>query len=399
MVVAAVLVFVLVVRNRYGGAAGHRVHSPHDRRAGAAPADPGAEDPGPVNADGALPIAPDPSSPEAGTDMGVPVGTISGWIVLGDDGSPEGIRVRLETMPEREAIADEAGRFAFEGVAAGIYMIGASQAGYSPQEARVVLTDDTGAIAALHLEPLSVLVLRVEDSTGRPVPGRRVIVRRILRGASPTVADGRTNETGEVTLRADPDAYVVEFEGIPKRWLILAPGRHVTVRYVVDAFLEGVVLDPAGRPLPEASVLVHPTVDGDPLLPLRAITDDWGRYRFEGLPAGTYGLAVIADRAGSVRLDQGSVTVDPTRNPICDIAIDGSLVTGRTSPQAAVEALHGSRIYRAVADDNGWYALVGLPPAEYKLRARSQDGSVLAEREIRLGAGGHLPDADLLPRR
>ena len=221
------------------------------------------------------------------------------------------------------------GRFVFRNVAPGRYQIRA-RAVIDPKQAVLfgsfaVSVDDRDVnIATIHLVPGAILSGRVEwiSTNGIPAPtGKGLRVRAPF-------ADGTSfgdTVTGEInpdgSFRIDgamPGRHYLTIEGLPEAWAITSiavRGRDVLYEpadvheaqqvrdiqiMVSDAptVLEGTVRDSSGRPSPDTLVVAMPPSartwsPADPRLRTTR-TDDAGRYRVRGLPAGTYQLSAVA---------------------------------------------------------------------------------------------------------
>jgi uncharacterized protein (DUF2141 family) len=139
------------------------------------------------------------------------------------------------------------------------------------------------------------------------------------------------------------------------------------------------------------------------------VTDDRGRFNFDGLPAGRYTVAAakdgwIATTYGSRRpLRPGSAVVLAAgeRVRIGIRLLRGAVITGELIDQhglpaggATVRAMrnvmrHGERVLDfiglpAVADDRGIYRIYGLPPGDYVVGAAWRPNYLGTNTELRL---------------
>jgi Carboxypeptidase regulatory-like domain len=232
-------------------------------------------------------------------------------------------------VPPEDVEIQPDGRFVFRNVAPGRYQIRA-RAVVDPKQAllfgrfAVSVHDRDVNIATIHLVPGAILSGRVEwvAKNGTAVPPAKG-----LRVRAP-FADGTSfgdTVTGEITpdgsFRIDgamPGRHYLTIEGLPEAWAITSitvRGRDVLfepadvheaqqvrdIRIVVSdapTVLEGTVRDSSGRPSSDALVVAMPPSlrawsPADPRLRTTR-TDDAGRYRVRGLPAGTYQLSAIS---------------------------------------------------------------------------------------------------------
>jgi hypothetical protein len=175
--------------------------------------------------------------------------------------------------------------------------------------------------------------------------------------------------------------------------VVVAAGqsREPTVTRVLQSgTLTGTVLTDTSTPRPVVRATVRLTGAG---ATVRVIgTDEAGRFRFDGLPAGRF--TISAEKPGLVRAFHGST--DPGRGPGVPVAIangetaditirllPGAVITGTiidTSGRPAMGIPVAASNVRppaglaptsvqGVTDDRGVYRLFGLPPGEYLVSA------------------------------
>jgi len=225
-------------------------------------------------------------------------------------------------------------------------------------------TDDTGAFRVYGLLPGDYYVAatprRVEDRTGRPVPGT------ILGRGTPIFFPGTANrdEAQRVTVDVGSEA---------RADLVLTPVRTSKV--------SGIVLTSSGIPAAGAMVsLLSRDMslggnDGaDALVPLQ-IRDDAdanGRFELEGVPPGSFTLRVNTRPGISVPFDPVTqrFTAPPVLPPMetaaVPVNIDGD-ISGLTLTTSA-----GGTIDVVVVADQG---VSGTPPDNVRILARGMDGN------------------------
>ncbi|MGE0815085.1 MAG: carboxypeptidase regulatory-like domain-containing protein [Vicinamibacterales bacterium] len=239
------------------------------------------------------------------------------------------------------------GRFAFEGVPPGAYLVHADRSGYARRSASLVLPRDAGPAGALDLAMARVglLVGRVVDESGRPVAGAYVSpLRRLIRRPGAVSAGGRpvppfdpipgsqtsTEDDGRFTIGNLPAGeYAVSVRGgrpastqdagtgyassfvrvyypgttDPDAALAVTTGASGTVDLgdirlpTVPAFrVRGVVLDEAGRPLDRVRVRLVPEDAPRDRLPLTApveLTTSDGVFALDRVLPGRYLVVAV----------------------------------------------------------------------------------------------------------
>jgi protocatechuate 3,4-dioxygenase beta subunit len=171
--------------------------------------------------------------------------------------------------------------------------------------------------------------------------------------------------------------------------------------------ISGIVVTGVRSPQPVRRAIV--TIAGSPLRTSRGtITDDAGRFAFDGLPAGrfvvtaarkayltsAFGAAYEGDAGTPVTVGEGA-SFDNVRIVLNKGAVLTGVITdwsGIPIPSLAVTAFRASEsIYETpgedVTDDRGLYRIYGLPPGEYIVGAAPRptgagDVGVRSEREV-----------------
>ncbi len=192
--------------------------------------------------------------------------------------------------------------------------------------------------------------------------------------------------------------------------LHLAPG----------ASIAGVVLDPSGKPVPEAKGLMRHDVDKE-VRPCFLRADEKGRFHVAGLSPGKYDVLLAPMRVQKTdeRTDKwhffvGSLSLvfsDPT--PVATLSLSPGehrdnlklqfrasgikgLVTdteGRPVPGASVTLMYGAK---TITDENGRYELVGVREGLHKVYVSHKD--YLSERLDEVSSGSSNADFALVRR-
>ena len=202
--------------------------------------------------------------------------SISG-IARTSDGSPaEGVAVVLGGGPkegrrDRQVLADSQGRFSLGGLwPAQPYELFAAggREGLAPSERQTIVTSDTGSPveAEVVLEAGASLEGLVVDAAGEPVPYAQVIANGLsgriwqLLERAPAVfadAEGRFRFQGLPAETMRLSARRGEEISAPQEMVLLAGEEvEVTLALAQGLFLSGVVVDPDGNPVDDATVSV-----------------------------------------------------------------------------------------------------------------------------------------------
>jgi uncharacterized GH25 family protein len=236
----------------------------------------------------------------------------------------------------------------------------------------------------------------------RALADARLSISRQLSGGQRARHDATTDSKG---------AYEVVLEE-PGEWGVFlsssstSSGRHVTIpegsSYELDFALpggsiSGRVLDVAGQPLPNAYVVLNmdastAELSSDAAGGWRA-TDASGRFRFEGLPSGTYALETEGVRSssqdpptvgrvhkGGIVLADGAALTDIDLRLAKAGTIEGLVLDPNGAPVSGANLfLRGERgemvsaRYGPSTDSTGRFECTGLSPGTYFVFARTQD--------------------------
>ncbi len=332
-------------------------------------------------------------------------GATLGGKVLDPTGQPvAGARVALRSadrtrgfMPGgRNADTDAAGRFRFDGVEPGAYLLEAEAHGYAPArgETGARVEAKTGAVlpeATLRLQEGRVLRGMVVDQDRRPIAGAEVYLRSPIRGGAfaftlPGAAPGRapdavTDGAGRFSLQGVEQGAGARVNarapGYGLAWATVdAQAAEVLVTLKPALRLAGKVLDPQGRPVAGTEVSLARAEDGDSGFNFLSLFDDHtattaddGSFSMEGLDPGLWNVHAAAGSASA----QG-VQADLTQD-LADFIV-------RLEP-ASVLALRVTRDTDGapVAD-----ALVTLTPAQADADFGGPPGQ--ARRDVRIRVGG-----------
>jgi hypothetical protein len=350
-----------------------------------------------------------------------PGGTLEGTVTAAGGAPAAGARVRLDVVagpdtgaPARLALADERGRFRFEGVPAGQVTLAAVHALGAARSAAQPVGPGQQASVALTLEAPAAVEGRVVGADGKPVAGVPVVAVAEEQGVTPAVAlSGADGRYRLAPLAAGAQRVVLVAGG---RW---RPGfaeaeRAVTARAGetvsgVDLALprapgrlSGTVVGPDGQPVTGAAVVVRPASAGarppGPFEGHQALTGAGGRFSLEapgalrctawashprhaaaaGVEVDCAAEKVVLRLAGGTRLAGDVRGADGTPAPEYTLTAV-RLAEGREGPP--VEAVS----VRVRAADGG-FDVGPLAPGRYTLLARTADGRS-GQSLVEFGAG------------
>ncbi|HVQ36838.1 MAG TPA: carboxypeptidase regulatory-like domain-containing protein, partial [Pyrinomonadaceae bacterium] len=114
-------------------------------------------------------------------------------------------------------------------------------------------------------------------------------------------------------------------------WLIVfAVMLSMAIAYAAGGRIEGRVTDPKGDAVVGASVTITDEVNNQRF---SAVTDQQGRYKIEGLPAGSYSVVISASgfaevRKESVKLDEGAVAPVDVKLEVAAVEANVTVATG-----------------------------------------------------------------------
>jgi protocatechuate 3,4-dioxygenase beta subunit len=271
---------------------------------------------------------------------------------------------------------------------------------------------------------------RVLDESGRAVAGAVVVLLPISHGSpspSPAVADeeGRFTLSGAACgtweLTAQAEGYA---PSRPRRVTIAAAGGPADLGDVVlpaGAALTGVVVDPAGEPVPAAEVRALPADASAAVRVATAAlpndrTDGRGRFRLEALAEGA-SLFLIVEHPGYAPLRTAAIEVPPAK-PLRLVLAPASRVAGRVVDDAGepiagalvvllraepglgiVLTAAGSPEGSARTDEEGRFAIEAARPGRARLAASAAGFARSAAGELDLLPGSDRTGVEVILRR
>ena len=334
--------------------------------------------------------------------------TIEGSLLLADGTPVDGsVTLRRVVTDRRFALrrqVDPEGRFRFEGLAAGPYLLSARTAAGVVERRSVTIANDELETVELLAEPLGLLSGRI---SGLGEAESASISIRSDDEWGDSIRDGPESfGSGRFAVSVIPDgAYAAEARVGSRsitRKLVMAHGEaQVDFDFAGRSRVSGRVL--AGtRPMP--SVPVH-AVPNDSVNPSsRTWTDEHGRYEILGLAAGGYELRVPLGIRGSER--SFGLTVTPDTN--FDIRLGPFMLSGTVvaPPGASFGVMNWvvqarltspsdeAMVYRGFTDIRGVYRFDGLEEGEYTVSLAHPHFPAIRRIAI---AGASVEDVDLVP--
>ncbi len=267
----------------------------------------------------------------------ITTGTVRG--VVRDASTREPLRGAQIVIGDRSATSAADGRFEIENVPAGDVAVRATATLFEPGEDRVIVEAAMSVDSEIELLAITFGTVNgrvVDDATGRPLPGARVVAGR---RAATTDADGRFElekvDAGSVTVAANKAVYL---DHTITTQLDAGETESLTLRLepITWGTVSGVVKDAdTGRPLSNASVVIGS---------MSATTDSDGRFRAERVPAGDLriGASVPAYESASTATSlaaDGDSDVELLLEPIRIGDLRGRVVDAKTG-----EAVSGARV-------------------------------------------------------
>ncbi|USK42072.1 carboxypeptidase regulatory-like domain-containing protein [Cytobacillus oceanisediminis] len=306
------------------------------------------------------------------------------------------------TIPIASVLTNGEGEYVIEGLVPREYRAVFNAEGYANEVFRIVLSDGEMQMlnALLQPQPASIRGRVTDASTGEPVLNAGVVT--VISGSGIIVAQTLTDEEGNYILsNLQPRTYNVIFsaEGYVRKTIsvVLAPNETTVLNTALEsspAAITGNVRDSASQ-FPIGNVLIQVFLPSGILLGT-TLTDQQGNYSISGLPAGTVEVIARAlnyqSQFQNVTLTRGSTVIVNfllEENPASVSGFVTDDQTGQPIAQALVQIFpNGSNvpIRSTLTDSSGFYALTGLPPGTFDVRAQF-NGYVTSVSTVFLAAG------------
>ncbi len=317
-------------------------------------------------------------------------------LVLGPDDKPvEGATVAVSTNPSRTATTDENGSFAFDKLVGRPYtLVARAPAGVAgPVTAKLTAKSDP---VVMHLRPGgSLTVTTVKAAAGgkpeAPIAGATVELRGLDEQSAQTGADGKvafaTVAPGPTQVVASAPGFAASRQFVP----VGAGPVELTLVLVAGAAVSGRVVDERGQPVAGASVVYSGASDWNVQADEHkdgAVTGADGQFAFAALPAGSFRFVArhqdFAPGSSAIVTLDGSHPTDGIEIKLtAGATVAGKVVDGSGAPVAsarvrvgvATRSMIGSEPRQVYTDDDGTFAVRGLPKKPLEAVAIGETGS------------------------
>jgi protocatechuate 3,4-dioxygenase beta subunit len=245
--------------------------------------------------------------------------------------------------------------------------------------------------------------VRVVDAADRPLRGALVAVGRGAQGDDGPVVTARADAAGRATLEVRPAEtclVVITAEGQARevrRVPLRRPGRHDLgkIRLLPEHVVGGRVQDPAGKPVPGATVWALDAFDlpqrpTEP--PVTALADAAGRFRLRGLHRRVYQVSAQAPGHGlSVEREVPAPRLDLVITLPNLLAVTGTVTYQGSAAAGARVSLAGSGQWppaTTLTDAAGRFSFPAVREGLYELRAVHGRRLSVAHTGVEVGGKG-----------
>jgi protocatechuate 3,4-dioxygenase beta subunit len=314
---------------------------------------------------------------------------------------------------------DEMGRFELGGLEPGRLVLRAVAPGYLAAEARVeAVAGEEAPEVRIVLRRGAVVTGRVLGPDGAPVPGadvrvlqtsREDVLFAMARESARTDAEGRYRLEGVEEGRRSIVASHESFQRAVKDLDVQAGENRLDLQLGQGQAVAGRIVDPAGRPVPGARVVLSTQgfgYGGEGMA--EAASEEDGSFRFPSVASGTYGLSASKEGYAPGALpDPIQVGGAPVTGLEVRLATGGT-IRGRIRG-LGLEALASVNVFavrsdgvgmeagmrQGVVDFEGIYTIEGVAPGDWMVMAMSGSGSARGRVTLPEGASEAVLDLEL----
>ncbi|MBK9065166.1 MAG: carboxypeptidase regulatory-like domain-containing protein [Acidobacteria bacterium] len=304
------------------------------------------------------------------------------------------------------------GRFRLGGLAPGDYTVSVSRVGYASETREAAVAEGKGPDPlSIVLGSEAVIAGSVRGKKGSGVPGQSVNATAVdaavrSNGFARTLPDGSFRIDG---LKAGVPYNLFMYSSssnAPKK-TVTAPADGVEILATGTGRIEGRVVDPEGRPVPEYQVRAQgDQSSGGPNWWANSVRQDvsaeTGEFAIENASAGALEVRVVAKgyqaaRVGGLVVEEGETRSGVEVRLARGAVVRGRVVearSGRPVPEAEVSA--DSAPARVTSDSDGAFELEGVMPGKVRVTATSPEFTAASET-IEVGDAGGTVELKLSP--
>jgi hypothetical protein len=321
-------------------------------------------------------------------------------------------RARLQDQPiPQTRVTGGDGVFAFGGISWGMWLrLDIDAPGRALKTLSCDLPDPQGEgeidLGDLVVEPAVTLGIEVVSPDGDPVPGAKVMVKSPI---EPRLEAAGMFESHKEAVETEPGRYIVERmpPGIPRvqveasgfslfREHLAVPkeGGPIVARLQWGLAIAGVVTDPGGKPIADATVAIEGPRLVFPYPKTR--TSARGEFRFDQLSVGVYDVRVRARGFGELfqrGLKAGGESPTIVLEP--EAVVAGRVVAkdgGSPIAGARVALVPAGIVRESTTGADGGFRIEGIAPGEYWLTADHEGHAFQREGPLSVAAGQVLED-------
>ncbi|MFC7370131.1 beta strand repeat-containing protein [Fictibacillus iocasae] len=283
-------------------------------------------------------------------------------------------------------VTDVNGNYNSPSLAPGSYVVQGSLNQYGTNSVGAVVVSDQTVQANIALSPITgSLTGSVIDTDGNPVTGPNTVIQ-ILNQSGIVVQTVAADANGTFSLvNILPGTYTLNTSspGFATATTSVTIVDNTTTNVIIVlqeiiANLSGIVADPAGNPIGNATVTV---TDINQIVIRTVLTNNLGNFVLQDLPTGSFTVAATATGFGSA---SQAVTLEPFETEFVSLTLTANpgSITGIVSDPAGgvpiagaairVTDATGALITTVLTDSNGQFLIQNLSPGNYQLNVSAE---------------------------